>query len=51
MNGQEARRAQEAAHAVGLTGLRPVSNGWQRTAEVAGIVAVGMLAAAGVFPW
>lgn len=47
----EARRAREAAHALHLTGLRPVSAGWQRAAEVAGIVAIGCLIAAGVFPW
>jgi hypothetical protein len=47
----EARRAREAARIVSLAALRAEPTGWKRAAEVAGIVAVGMLAAAGVFPW
>lgn len=47
MTGQDARRAHTAA----LTALRPAPAGWRRAAEVAGIVAAGMLAAVGVIPW
>lgn len=44
-------RAACTAHAAALTALRPAPSGWRRAAEVAGIVAVGMLAAVGVIPW
>lgn len=47
MTEQNARRARNAA----LTALRPAPTGWRRAAEVAGIVAAGILAAVGVIPW
>jgi hypothetical protein len=46
-----AARAARNAHAVALTALRPAPTGWRRAAEVAGLIALGMLAAAGVIPW
>lgn len=39
------------AHQFGIRPLRAASNAWQRTAEVAGVVAFGLLIGAGVFPW
>lgn len=47
MTGQDAHRAHTAA----LTALHPERSRWQRAAEIAGLVAAGMLAAAGVIPW
>lgn len=46
-----AARAARTAHAAALTALRPAPSGWRRAAEVAGLIAAGMLAAAGVIPW
>ena len=51
MSDHEARAAHAAARAAGLTDLRRAPSGWQRAAEVAGLVAIGMLAAVGVIPW
>ncbi|MCW2165369.1 hypothetical protein B0I12_002524 [Microbacterium hydrothermale] len=44
-------RAARTAHAAALTALRPAPSGWRRAAEVAGLIAAGMLAAVGVIPW
>lgn len=38
-------------HPVALPELRTPRTGWRRAAEVAGIVAIGMLGAVGVIPW
>jgi len=51
MNDLAARTARSAARAFELSELAAVRTGWKRAAEVAGLVALGMLAAAGVIPW
>lgn len=51
MNEPAARAAHTAARALALTELRAQRSGWQRAAEIAGLFALGMLAAAGVIPW
>lgn len=51
MSDHEARAAHDAARAVSLADLRAEPTGWQRAAQVTGLVAIGLLAAAGVIPW
>lgn len=48
---ENAASVARTAHAAALPALRPAPTGWKRAAEVAGLVALGMLAAAGVIPW
>lgn len=51
MNEPEARAAHDAARTVDLTVLRPAPTGWQRAAEVAGVIAAGLAIGAAVIPW
>ncbi|WP_180993337.1 hypothetical protein [Microbacterium testaceum] len=51
MNDLTARAARSAARAVEMSELTVVRTGWKRAAEIAGLAALGMLAAVGVIPW
>lgn len=51
MSDLEARAAHDAARAVSLADLRAEPTGWQRAAQVSGLIALALLVAAGVIPW
>lgn len=51
MNEPAARAAHTATRAVEIADLTTDRSGWQRAAEVAGLVALGLLTAAAVIPW